>query len=56
VLREEFVRLHTEFTLASFYDQVKNGAPGLRFTKKSAPPALGGLDLADVPRAEYFFS
>jgi DNA-directed RNA polymerase len=56
VLRDEFVRLHTEFTLASFYEQVKASSPGIRFTKKSAPPALGSLDLSDVKNAVYFFS
>ncbi len=56
VLREEFVRLHNEFTLASFYEQVKAGSPAIRFTKKSTPPALGVLDLAAVKDAVYFFS
>jgi DNA-directed RNA polymerase len=56
VLREQFVRVHTEFTLAGFLDQIKAGAPGIRFTKKSAPPALGTLDLAGVRDSTYLFS
>ncbi len=56
VLREEFARLHTEFTLASFYEQVKAGSPAIRFTKKSTPPALGVLELSAVKDAVYFFS
>jgi DNA-directed RNA polymerase len=56
VLREQFVRLHTEFTLAKFLDQIKAGAPEVRFTKKSAPPELGMLDLAAVRDSVYLFA
>jgi len=42
--------------LASFYDQVKTGAPGLRLTKKPAPPVFGTLDRAEAMRAKCFFS
>ncbi len=56
VLRDEFVRIHTEFTLAGFLEQVKRGAPGIRFTKRLAPPELGTLDLGAVRGSVYFFS
>ena len=56
VLREQFVRVHTEFSLDKFLEQVKVGASGIRFTKRLAPPAQGTLDLAEVVRSEYFFS
>lgn len=56
VLREEFIRLHQEFTLAGFLEQVKKGADGLRWTKRSAPPPLGTLNLAAVLESTHFFS
>ncbi len=56
VLREQFVRVHTEFSLDKFLEQVKSGAPGIRFTKRLAPPAQGTLDLGGVVKSEYFFS
>ena len=56
VLREQFIRVHTEFSLEKFLEQVKAGAAGIRFTKRLAPPAQGTLDLGEVVKAEYFFS
>ncbi len=56
VLRQEFVRVHREFTLAGFLDQLKRNAPDVRFTKKSAPPELGMLDLAAVRDSVYLFA
>lgn len=56
VLREQFVRVHTEFSLLKFLDQVKAGAGGIRFTKRLAPPAGGTLDLGEVVKSVYFFS
>ncbi len=56
VLRGEFVRVHSEFTLAGFLEQLKRGAAGIRFTKRSAPPELGALDLAAVRESAYLFS
>lgn len=53
VLRDQFIRVHTEFTLAKLYEDLKRQAPGIELPP---PPALGTLDLADVMRAEYFFS
>lgn len=55
-LREQFVRLHTEYSLEKFLEQVKAGAPGIRFTKRLAPPPMGTLNLDGVLRSEYFFS
>jgi DNA-directed RNA polymerase len=51
VLREQFIRVHTEFTLAKLYEDLKRQAPGLELP----PPALGTLDLAQVRASEYFF-
>ncbi|MCI0659190.1 MAG: DNA-directed RNA polymerase, partial [Acidobacteria bacterium] len=56
VLREQFVRLHTEYNLSKFLEQVKAGAASIRFTKRLAPPELGTLDLADVLKSDYLFS
>ena len=56
VLREQFVRIHTEFSLDKFLEQVKEGARGIRFTKRLAPPAPGTLDLDAVRSSVYFFS
>ena len=56
VLRVQFIRVHTEFTLEKFLEQIKKGAPGIRFTEKNVPPAWGTLNLADVMKSEYFFS
>lgn len=53
VLREQFIRVHTEFTLAKLYENRKRQAPGI---EPPLPPSLRTLDLADVMRAEYFFS
>jgi DNA-directed RNA polymerase len=53
VLREQFIRVHTEFTLATFVEQIRKQAPGVAIPD---PPVPGGLDLADVMRSEYFFS
>jgi DNA-directed RNA polymerase len=53
VLREQFIRVHTEFTLAKFAERLREEAPGVPIPD---PPALGALDLADVLGAEYFFS
>lgn len=44
-LREQFVRVHTEFTLVKFLEQLKAGAPGIQFTRRLPPPQLGMLDL-----------
>jgi DNA-directed RNA polymerase len=56
VLREQFLRVHTEFNLPKFLEDVKKGAPGIRFTEKNAPPTPGSLDLVEVLKSEYFFS
>jgi len=53
VLREQFIRLHTEFTLEKLYEDFKRQAPQIVLPP---PPALGGLDLAEVMQAVYFFS
>jgi len=53
VLRAEFVRVHTEFTLATLYDEMKASAPGIDLPP---PPAPGTLDLAEVRRSLYLFS
>ncbi len=54
VLREQFVRLHTEFTLGTFWKSVKAAAP--RGVALPEPPATGALDLAAVRTSEYFFA
>jgi DNA-directed RNA polymerase len=53
VLREQFVRVHTEFTLAKLYDEMKASALGIDLPP---PPAPGTLDLAEVRRSLYLFS
>jgi DNA-directed RNA polymerase len=53
VLREQFVRVHTEFTLAKFAEQIRQQAPDIPIPD---PPAVGTLDLAEVLRSEHFFS
>jgi DNA-directed RNA polymerase len=53
VLREQFIRVHTEFTLAKFAARLREEAPGIPIPD---PPELGTLDLADVFKADYFFS
>jgi len=53
VLREVFVRVHTEFTLARLFDEMKASAPG---SDLPPPPAIGALDLAEVRRSLYLFS
>ena len=53
VVREQFIRVHTEFTLGKLYEDFKRQAPGIDLPP---PPALGTLNLADVMDSEYFFS
>jgi len=53
ILREQFIRVHTEFTLAKLYEDLKRQAPGIELPP---PPTLGTLDLAQVRASEYFFS
>jgi DNA-directed RNA polymerase len=53
VLREQFIRVQTEFTLAKLYEDLKRQAPGIELPP---PPALGTLDLEKVRDSEYFFS
>jgi DNA-directed RNA polymerase len=53
VLREQFVRIHTEFTLAKFVERLRAEAPAVPIPD---PPAVGSLDLSGVPASEYFFS
>jgi DNA-directed RNA polymerase len=53
VLREQFVRVHNEFTLAKLFDDMKASAPGVDLRP---PPAPGSLDIAEVRRSLYLFS
>jgi DNA-directed RNA polymerase len=53
VLREQFVRVHQECTLARLTEQFREGEAGMVIND---PPPLGSLDLGDVVRSEYFFS
>ena len=53
LLREQFVRVHTEFTLAKFYEDVKRQAPEIALPP---PPSPGALDLVKVRESEYLFS
>lgn len=52
VLREQFVRIHTEFTLVRLYEDIKRQTPEIELP----PPSLGALDLGNVRTSEYFFS
>jgi len=53
VVREQFIRLHTEFSLAKLYEDLRRQAPGIDLRP---PPALGTLNLAEVMDSIYFFS
>jgi DNA-directed RNA polymerase len=53
VLREQFIRVHEEFTLAGLFEQWKRQAPDIEVPP---PPACGALDLGEVRKSEYFFS
>lgn len=54
VLREQFVRVHEEFTLAKFVAELRRQAcDGITIED---PPQLGSLDLREVLKSEYFFS
>ncbi len=53
VLREQFIRVHEEFTLEGFAEGLRKIAPD---TQIKASPAPGTLNLRDVARSEYFFS
>lgn len=53
VLRDQFIRVHTEFTLAGLHEQLKRQAPDLEVPP---PPSCGTLDLDEVRKSEYFFS
>lgn len=53
VLRGEFIRIYTDFTLAKLYEDLKRQAPGIEIPP---PPALGTLELAAVRESAYFFS
>ncbi len=54
VLRDQFVRVHEEFTLAKVVELMRAAAPGLKM--KASPPVAGTLELASVRRSEYFFA
>lgn len=53
ILRDQFVRVHEEFTLAGLYEQFRRQAPDIEIPP---PPPLGALDIREVLRSEYFFS
>ncbi len=53
VLRDQFVRVHTEFTLAGFVEQLKSSAPVVELKQT---PDLGALDIEKVRDSQYFFS
>ena len=53
VLREQFIRVHEEFTLEGFAEGLRGIAPDVEI---KAPRTLGSLDIGDVARSEYFFS
>ncbi len=53
VLREEFVKVHEEFTLAKWWAAVRKANPDAKLKK---PPRMGKLDLGEVRKAEYFFA
>ncbi len=53
VLREQFVRVHQECTLARLTEQFREGEGGIVIKD---PPPLGSLDLGGVVGSEYFFS
>jgi DNA-directed RNA polymerase len=53
VLRDTFVAMHEQFTLAHLIEQFRRIAPkGLPLRE---PPALGALDLSAVRQSAYFF-
>ena len=53
VLREQFIRVHEEFTLEGFAEGLRKVAPDVEI---KTPPTPGSLDLRDIVRSEYFFS
>ncbi|MBI2898894.1 MAG: hypothetical protein HYY17_01790 [Planctomycetes bacterium] len=53
VLRNQFIRVHREFTLEAFRAQIAKQADGIEIPP---PPVMGALDLDEVRRADYFFS
>jgi DNA-directed RNA polymerase len=54
VLRETFIKLHEDFTLAGLLEQFRRTAPSA--VALPEPPPLGALDLAGLRGAEYLFS
>jgi DNA-directed RNA polymerase len=53
VLRDQFIRVHEEFTLAGLFEQLKRQAPDIELPP---PPASGALDLGEVRKSVYLFS
>ncbi len=53
VLRDEFVKLHEEWTLAAWFEGVVAANPAAQL---KPPPKTDSLNLADVREAEYFFA
>ncbi len=53
ILREQFIRVHEEFTLEGFAEGLRKVATDVEI---KAPPAPGILELRDVARSQYFFS
>ncbi len=54
ILREQFIRVHEQFTLGGFVEALRRAAPPGVVVPD--PPPLGSLNLADVMASEYFFS
>lgn len=53
ILRDQFIRVHEEFTLAGLFEQLKRQAPDLELPP---PPPCGTLDLGEVRKSLYLFS
>ena len=52
IIREQFVRLHTEFNVLQEFKDAQEELNGLELPEL---PSLGNLNLADVIESPYFF-